>query len=97
MTTEYLMNIGFIFKDVEKGRRIVGGADLKYSTTDLSWLDFINENILVKTKSGDFIFKVKKIDVFSSISGALNIGLTLYDDLQFDFLSVGDVVYKILK
>ena len=49
MTTEYLMNIGFIFKDAEKGRRIVGGADLKYSTTDLSWLDFINENILVKT------------------------------------------------
>lgn len=45
----------------------------------------------------DFIFKVKNIDLFSSIFGFLNIGLTLYDSKEFNFLSIGDEVYIISK
>lgn len=46
-------------------------------------------------KEEEFIFKVKKVDVFPSISGALNIGLTLYEDTNFDSINIGDKVYKI--
>lgn len=41
--------------------------------------------------------KVKKMDVFPYISGAVNIGLTLDADTQFDAISMGDKVYKILN
>lgn len=45
MKTEYLMDIGYIFK--EKGKRIVGGVPLQYAQKDLNWLDFVNRNILI--------------------------------------------------
>ncbi len=38
------MEIGFIFKDGEKGKRIVGGADSKYSCENLDWLNFKGKN-----------------------------------------------------
>lgn len=97
MTTEFLMEIGFLFKTGEKGKRIVGGADSKYSVEDFSWLDFTNKNIIIKTKNSELLFKVKKIDIFPAISGNLNIGLTLYDDEQFNLVSIGDKVYKIME
>lgn len=95
MTTEFLMEIGFLFKTGEK--RIAGGIDSKYSVQDLNWIDFINKNIIIKTKNNDLLFKVKKVDLFPAISSRLNIGLTLYDYQQFDFLNVGDKVYKIAE
>lgn len=97
MITELIMTVGYIFKDGEKGKRIVGGAEPNYSTNDLSWLDFNGGEILIRTSKEDMFFKVKKIDVFPSISGAVNIGLTLDADTQFDAISVGDKVYKILN
>ena len=51
---------------------------------------------MIRTSKEDMILKVKKIDVFPSISGAMNIGLTLEIDTQFDAISVGDKVFKIL-
>lgn len=95
MITEFIMEIGYIFKDGDKGKKIIGGADQKYPMNDLSWLNFIHKTILIRTKKGDFLFKVKNIDIFPSISDALNIGLTLHDDLAFDLIDVGDKVYKI--
>lgn len=95
MKTELIMTIGFIFKDGEKGKRIVGGAESNYSTNDLSWLNFNGEKILIRTSKEDIFFKVRNIDVFPSISGAINIGLTLVDDIKFDAISVGDKVFKI--
>ena len=50
---------------------------------------------MIRTSKKDMFFKVKKIDVFLSISGAINIGLTLDADAQFDAISVGDKVFKI--
>ncbi len=95
MTTEFLMKVDIIFKDDKKDKRIVGGANSKYPIEDLSWLNFIDKDVMIKTKSGDFLFTVKKIDIFTSISGLLNIGLTLYDNTNFNHLNIGDKVYKI--
>ncbi len=95
MIEELIMKVGFIFNDDEKGKRIVGAAESHYPTDDLSWLDFSGKNILIRTKEKELYFKVKKIDVFSSISGAINIGLTLDADTQFDIVSVGSPVFKV--
>ena len=96
MITELLMTVGFIFKDGEKGKRIVGGAESHYPTDDLGWLDFTGKEILIQTSKGDLYFKVIKIDTFPSISRAINIGLTLDSDTQFDVIKVGDKVFKII-
>ena len=94
MLAELIMKVDLIFND-EKGKRIVGGAEPNYSTDDLGWLDFNDKEIMIQTAKGDMFFKVKKIDVFPSISGAINIGLTLDDDAQFDVINIGDKVFKI--
>lgn len=95
MITELIMTVGCIFKNGEKGKRIVGGAEPHYSTSNVEWLNFNGEEIMIRTSKKDMFFKVKKIDVFLSISGAINIGLTLDADAQFDAISVGDKVFKI--
>jgi len=96
MKTELIMKVGFIFNDENKGKRIVGGTDLKYPTEDLRWLDFTEKNIIIRAQKEDIYFKVKKIDVFSSIAGLINVGLTLYDNNdQFELINTGDEVYKI--
>lgn len=97
MITELIMTVGFIFKDDEKGKRIVGGAEPNYSTNDLSWLNFNGGKIMIRTSKEDMFFKVIKIDVFPSISGTINIGLTLDADTQFDAISVRDKVFKIIN
>lgn len=97
MIKELLMTVDFIFNDREKGKRIVGGAESHYPTDDLGWLDFMGKEILIQTPKDDLYFKVKKIDIFPSISGAINIGLTLDADTQFDDIKVGDRVFKILN
>ena len=95
MIKELIMTVGFIFKDGEKGKRIVGGAEPHYLTNDLSWLDFNGKEVMIETSNDEFLFKVEKIDVFPSISGALNIGLTLDDDEKLEAISIGDKVFKI--
>lgn len=97
MITELIMTVGFIIKNSEKGNKIVGGAELCHSTSDLSWLNFDGEEILIQTSKEDMYVVVRKIDVFPSISGAINIGLTLDDAVQLDAISVGDKVFKIIK
>lgn len=92
--TELLMTVDFVFKDGEK--RIAGGAESHYPTDDLAWLNFMGKEIMIQTANGGLFFKVKKIDIFPSISGAINIGLTLDADAQFDSIQVGDKVFKIM-
>lgn len=96
MRTKFLMTIDFIFKNDEK-QKIVGGTNLKYSDESFHLLNIINKDVVMKTKNENFIFQVKNVDVFSSISGLLNVGLTLYDSKEFNFLSIGDEVYIISK
>lgn len=95
MKTELIMTIDFIFEAEETGKRIVGGAEAHYPANDLSWLDFTGREIMIRTAEKDLFFKVKKIDVFSSISGALNLGFTLEEDISVEAVSVGDKVFKI--
>ena len=49
MKTEFLMEVGLILEDGERGKRIAGGADPHYSTEDLSWLDIAAKEILIQT------------------------------------------------
>lgn len=93
MITELLMIVGTIF---EKEKIIVGGAEEKYSTTDLSWIDFLNKRILVQTAKGRYFYRVLKIDMYYSIAGAIGLGLTLEDSAQFDAINEGDKVFKII-
>ena len=88
MLKELIMKVDLIFND-EKGKRIAGGAESNYSTDDLRWLDFNDKEIMIQTSKEDMFFKVKKIDVFPSISWAINIGLTLVDDARFDVFNNG--------
>ena len=64
MRLEFLMEVGFIFRGGEKGKRIVGGADSKYPTKKLNWLNIIDEKIMVKNQNGEILFKVKKLIFF---------------------------------
>lgn len=97
MKTEFLMEVGVILPDDEKGKRIAGGADPHYSTNDLSWLDINGKEILIQSVHNNLFFKVKKAEVFTAIWGGINIGLTLEYDAQLDAISIGDKVFKILN
>lgn len=92
-----LMRVDFILEDGEKGKKIVGGAKSCYPTDDLSWLDFNGKKIMIRTLEGDLYFKVSRIDVFNSISGAINIGLTLNEDIRLDAIHIGDLVFKVIS
>ena len=94
MITELIMTVSHVFRDGEN--RIAGGAESHFPTDDLGWLDFIGKEIMIQTSKDDLFFRVQKIDVFPSISGAVNIGLTLDADARFEDVNVGDKVYKIL-
>lgn len=93
MKTELLMTVGYIFYD---RKAIVGGADPHYSTTDLGWLNIMEKEVFIQTVKGELYFKVKKVDIFTSIGGALNIGLTLDADGLFDAIDRGDKVFKVI-
>lgn len=87
---KFLMQIDFIF---QKEKRIAGGTNLKCSKESFDLLNRISNNIIIKTKNGDFVFEVKKVDVFLSIAGFMNIGITLYDRKEFCYLNIEDKVY----
>lgn len=94
MKTELLMTVDYIFSDDKKGKRIVGGAESHYSTVDLGWLNIMGKEVLIQTSKGEVYFKVIKVDVFPSITGALNIGLTLDADALFESVGIGDQVFR---
>ena len=47
MAVKFLMEIGFIFKNDTKYKRIAGGTNLSY-TDDLSCLNIVNKNIKIR-------------------------------------------------
>jgi hypothetical protein len=51
------MKVGYIFNDERKEKRIVGGADIKQSDKDLSWLDFTEKEILIKEMTKIYYLK----------------------------------------
>lgn len=97
MHTELLMTIDFILQDTEKTKRIAGGAETHWPTDDLRWLDFTGKNIMIRTDKKDLYFTVTKIDISTSIWGAINIALTIDADAQFDAVHRGDKVFKIIN
>ncbi|URZ03828.1 hypothetical protein [Clostridium felsineum] len=93
MAYEKIMNVGFAIKDEKKGCIIIGGIDDDFS---LDRLDIEEKNIIVKNSINEFVFEVKKVDISTSISGKINIGLRLIDSADFSKIVAGDEVFKII-
>lgn len=94
MFYEKIMNVGFAINDEKRGTIIIGGIDNKFS---LDSLDITGKNIIVKNSINEFEFKVKKIDISTSSAGKINIGLILFDSVNFNKIRPGDEVIKVLE
>lgn len=94
MFYEKIMNVGFTINDEKRGCIIVGGIDDKFS---LDSLDITGKNIIIRNAMNEFEFKVKKIDISTSIAGKINIGLILFDSFNFNKIRPGNEVLKILE
>lgn len=93
MSYKKIMNIGFVIRDKKKGCIIIGGIDDKFLVDEL---DIIGKNIIVKNSVDEFKFKVKSIDISTSITGKVNIGLILFDSANFYKILAGDEVLKFI-
>ena len=67
MSYEHLMQIGMTINDKNKGNIIIG-ADPKYTLDHTSGLNIVDQYIMVKTNLEELKFKVKKVDISTSIS-----------------------------
>ena len=78
MDINYVMPIGFII-DSEKGQRIIGGADSKYSLNNLQGIGLVGKKIIVKSSfEEEYCFTVIDMSISTSIAGGINLGYTLY-------------------
>lgn len=92
MIYEKIMDVGFALKDKNKGCIIIGGLDCSFS---LDRLVINKKNIVVKNSMNELVFKVKKVDISTSISGKINLGITLFNSSDFTKIIPGDEVFKI--
>ncbi len=58
-------------------------------------LDITGKNIVIKNSLDELVFRVKKVDISTSIVGKLNIGITLFDSINFNKVTPGSEVFKI--
>lgn len=96
MCYEHIMQIGLTVNDKKRGFIIIGGADPKFTSDNLIGLNIIDKYITVRTPTENLIFKVKKVDISTSISENLNIGIIIYDSDDFTKIKAGNEVFIIL-
>jgi hypothetical protein len=97
MNYELLMQIGLTINDKKRGQVIIGGADPKFSFDNTKGLNIVDKYIMVKTTTEELRFKVKKLDISTSIAEKLNIGIIIYDSDDFIKIKAGDEVYRVLS
>lgn len=95
MSYEHFMQIGLTINDKKRGNIIIG-ADPKFTLDNTSELNIVDQYIMVKTNLEELRFKVKKVDISTSISGSLSIGIIIYDSDDFFKIKAGNIVYKVL-
>lgn len=95
MRYEHFMQIGLTINDKKMGCIIIG-ADPKFTLDNTSGLNIVDKYIMVKTTLEELRFKVKKVDISTSISGNLSIGIIIYYSDDFIKIKAGDIVYKVL-
>ncbi|URZ02567.1 hypothetical protein [Clostridium felsineum] len=91
MVYKKIMNVGLTIKDEKRGCIIIGGVDNKFP---LYSLDITGKNIIVKSSTNELNFKVKKVDIPTSIAGKINVGIVLFDSAEFNKVVSGDEVLK---
>ncbi|KPV58258.1 hypothetical protein QJ48_17410 [Paenibacillus sp. A3] len=96
MVYKHIMRVGMTINDKKLGHLIVGGFDPKFSSHDTKVPYLVNKYIVVKTTTEEIKFKVKKMDLSTSITGILNIGIIIYDSDDFVKIKSGDEVLAVL-
>lgn len=96
MTYTHIMEIGYSKSHEKLGCIIVGGADPVFSSNHTKIPYLVDKHIIVKTTKEELEFKVKKMDVSTSISGMINIGITIYDSEDFSKIKTGNHVFVLL-
>lgn len=93
MSYKHVMQIGYSIDHKELGCIIVGGADPVFSSNNTKVPYLVYKYIMVKTATEELKFKVKNMDLSTSISGMLNIGITVYDSDDFSKIKTGSDVF----
>lgn len=93
MCYTHVMQIGYSIDHEKLGCIIVGGADPTLSSNNTKVPYLVDKYIMVKNTTEELKFKVKKMDLSTSISGMLNIGITVYDSDDFSKIKTGSHVF----
>lgn len=96
MCYTHIMQIGYSMNHEKLGCIIVGGADPTFSSNNTKVPYLVGKSIMVKTTTEELKFKVKKMDLSKSISGMLNIGITICDSDDFSKIKTGNHVFALL-
>ncbi|MCM3702072.1 hypothetical protein [Paenibacillus macerans] len=96
MTYKYIMRVGTAINDKKLGCIIVGGVDPTFSSNNTGVPYLVDRYIMVKTTTEELKFRVKKMDLSTSIWGSINIGIIIYDSGDFLKIKSGDEVLAIL-
>ncbi|GIO43403.1 MULTISPECIES: hypothetical protein [Paenibacillus] len=96
MSYTHIMEIGYSKSHDKLGCIIVGGADPIFSSNNTKLPYLVDKYIMVKTTNEELQFKVKKMNVSTSISGMINIGITIYDSEDFSKIKTGNHVFVLL-
>lgn len=96
MNITHIMQVGYSINHEKLGCIIVGGADPSFTSNDSKVPYLVDKHIMVKTSKGDKKFKVKKMELSTSIIGMTNIGITIYDSQNFSEVNTGDEVFVLL-
>lgn len=93
MSHLHVMQIGYSINHDKLGCIIVGGADPVFSSSNSKVPYLVDKYIMVKTTTEELKFKVKKMELSTSISGMVNIGITVYESDDFSKIKQGDHVF----
>ena len=90
-----IMRVGMAIMDTKLGSLISGGLGPEISLNHLKIPDLVDKYIIVRTVTEELRFKVKKMDISTSIWGGINIGLIIYDSEDFTKIKPGDEVLAV--
>lgn len=92
---KHIMRVGMAIMDTKLGSLISGGLGPEISLNHLKIPDLVDNYIIVRTATEELRFKVKKMDISTSIWGGINIGLIIYDSEDFTKIKPGDEVLAV--
>jgi hypothetical protein len=96
MMNEPVMRVGATVHSEKLGQLIVVGLEQTSSLSDIKVPNLVDKYIIIETATGSLRFKVKKMDLSTSIWGAMSIGIILYDSDDFIKIQAGDEVFAVV-